>query len=132
MKTLQVAEVISEGGRNGRVETADGRFSADFRANGDSSVTPEDLFAAAYGACFHSAILSHAEKGHFKLEGTAVTARVSLNENQQGGYQLGVELRASLPGVSRSDAEHLLHQAHQTCPYSKALRGNIPVELVLD
>jgi osmotically inducible protein OsmC len=132
MKTLQVAEVISQGGRDGRVETADGRFSADFQANGDASVTPEDLFAAAYAACFHSAILNHAEKGHFKIDGSTVTGRVSLNENQQGGYQLAVELRASLPGVSRSDAEHLMHQAHQTCPYSKAVRTNIPVSLVLD
>lgn len=130
MKTLHLSEVISQGGRDGRVETADGNFSVDFAA--DQAPTPEDLFAGAYAACFHSAILNHAEKGHFRIDGSAVTARVTLNENSQGGYQLGVELRASIPGINRSDAEHLLHQAHQTCPYSKATRNNVSVNLVLD
>jgi lipoyl-dependent peroxiredoxin len=55
-----------------------------------------------------------------------------LVENERGEYELRVELLASLPGVSRTDADHLLHQAHTTCPYSKAVRGNVNVTLTLD
>lgn len=133
-KTIQVAEVISQGGRQGKVESPEGGFSADFAARGEQmdGVTPEHLFAGAYAACFHSALLSHAERGHFHIVGSTVTGRVALAENDRGEYELRIELRAALPGVARSDAEHLLHQAHATCPYSKAVRGNVNVQLTLD
>ncbi|HEU5077771.1 MAG TPA: Ohr family peroxiredoxin [Opitutaceae bacterium] len=134
MKIVQVAEIISQGGRSGTAEASDKSLSVDFRArkSGEQAPTPEHLFGAAYAACFHSAILSHAEKGHFKLVGSTVTAQVSLVENDRGEYGLRVELLAALPGVSRSDGEHLIHQAHTTCPYSKAVRGNIDVVVRLD
>lgn len=134
-KTIQVAEVISQGGRKGKVESPDGGFSATFTppsAEGLDGVTPEHLFAGAYASCFHGALLHAAERGHFKLVGSTVVARASLAENERGEYELKVELRAALPGIARSDAEHLLHQAHTTCPYSKAVRGNIDVVLGLD
>ncbi|MDE3084356.1 MAG: OsmC family protein, partial [Verrucomicrobiota bacterium] len=63
---------------------------------------------------------------------TTVTARAHLEEDEEGGYELNVDLRAALPGVKGSDAERLLKQAHQTCPYSKATRGNINVNLSID
>jgi lipoyl-dependent peroxiredoxin len=135
MKTIHVAEIISEGGRQGSAEASDGSFSVHFvpgSASSKGGVTPEHLFAAAYASCFHSAILNHAEVGHFKITGSTLTARVSLTENDKGQYDLHVELRASLPGIGRANAEHLLNQAHTTCPYSKAVRGNIDVVLKLD
>lgn len=135
MKTVQVAEIISQGGRAGSAEAPDGSFSVKFTplsAHDPRGVTPEHLFAAAYAACFHSAVLAHAERAHFKLVGSTITGRVSLNENNRGEYELGVELRASMPGLARKDAEHLLHEAHTTCPYSKAVRGNVNVTLTLD
>jgi len=135
MKTIQAAEIISEGGRGGKAEASDGSLSVSFAQGSASSkggVTPEHLFAAAYSSCFHSAVLNHATKGHFKVVGSTVTAKVMLQENERGEYQLAVELKVALPGVSRSDAEHLINQAHTTCPYSKALRHNVQVSLSLD
>ncbi len=135
MKTIQVAEVISQGGRSGSVETPDKSFSAKFAPmtdHGADGLTPEHLFGAAYASCFHGAVLAAAEKGHFKIVGSTVVAHVALLENERGEYGLRVELRASLPGVSRSDAQHLLNLAHSSCPYSKAVRGNIDVTLTTD
>lgn len=132
MKTIQVGTILSEGGRNGKVEAPDGSFSVDFRSEEGSEITPEHLFAAAYSACFHSALKSAAQRAHADIDGSTVSASVRLEEDKNGGYQLGVELRASIPGVSRSDGEHLLNLAHQSCPYSKATRGNIVVDLALD
>lgn len=133
-KTIQVAEIVSQGGRSGKVETSDASFAVQFIApseNGEG-LTPEHLFASAYAACFHSAVLAAAERSHLKIVGSQVVGRVALAENDRGEYELRVELRAALPGLARHQAEHLLHQAHSTCPYSKAVRGNIEVILGTD
>jgi osmotically inducible protein OsmC len=132
MKTIQSASVISDQGREGRVETADTGFSIQLSKDGADSVTPEHLFAGAYAACFHSALKNAAERAHVSIPGSTVTANVHLDENDQGDYQLAVTLRSSLPGLRRSDAERLVHQAHTTCPYSKATRGNVKVDFEFD
>lgn len=133
MKTVHVAEMLAEGGRDGRVEAPDGAFSVDLSsAEQNGSVTPEHLFAGAYAACYLGALKNHAEKAHQKVEGFVVVGRAHLEEDAQGEYQLQVDLRATMPGVSESDAEHLMNLAHQTCPYSKATRGNITVNLSFD
>src|SRR5687768_10700039 len=126
MKTVHVAEMIAEGGRDGRVEAPDGAFAVDLSSDERSgSVTPEHLFAGAYAACYLGALKNHAEKAHVTVEGFTVTARAHLEEDDRGGYQLHVDLRATMPGVKDGDAEHIMNLAHQTCPYSKATRGNI-------
>jgi osmotically inducible protein OsmC len=133
MKTIHIAEMIADGGRDGRVEAPGEEFSVEL--NGDEetdSVTPEHLFGGAYAACFLSAVKNAAEKSHLAIDGLQVTSRTHLEEQGDGGYHLAVELRATLPGINRSEAEHLLHLAHQTCPYSKAVRGNVNVTLSLD
>jgi Ohr subfamily peroxiredoxin len=132
MKTVHVAEMIAEGGRDGRVEAPDGAFSVDLSSAEQNGVTPEHLFAGAYGACFLGALKNHAEKAHLNLDGFALVTRTHLEEDAQGEFQLHVDLRATLPGVSGSDAQHLMNLAHQTCPYSKATRGNIVVNLSFD
>jgi lipoyl-dependent peroxiredoxin len=132
MKTIHIAEMIAEGGRDGRVEAPDGAFSVDLSSEEQGAVTPEHLFAGAYAACFLGSLKNHAEKAHLKLEGPTVVGRAHLEEDDRGEYQLHVELRAALPGISESDAEHIMNLAHQTCPYSKATRGNIIVNLSFD
>jgi lipoyl-dependent peroxiredoxin len=133
MKTIHIAEMIAQGGRDGRVEAPDGGFAVELSTDErPESVTPEHLFAGAYAACFLGAVQNAAEKVHIKLEGETVVARAHLEEDDRGGYQLNVELRAALPGVSDSDAQHILNLAHQSCPYSKATRGNINVRLTFD
>lgn len=133
MKTIHISEMIAEGGRDGSVEAADGRFKVDLSGEETpASVTPEHLFAGAYAACFLGSLQNHAEKAHIQTEGATVVGRAHLEEDNRGGYQLHIDLRATLPGVSDSDAQHLMNLAHQTCPYSKATRGNIVVNLSFD
>ena len=133
MKTIHVAEVMAEGGRDGRVESPDGALTMSLSSDEQSgSATPEHLFAGAWAACFLGSLKNHAKKAHRQIDGLTVTGRAHLEQDDKGGYQLNVELRAAMPGVSRDDAQHLMNLAHQTCPYSKATRGNIVVNLSLD
>jgi Ohr subfamily peroxiredoxin len=134
MKTIHIAEMVAQGGRDGKVEAPDGRFSVELSTDeAKDSVTPEHLFGAAYAACYLGALKNAAEKAHRPLgDGVTVTARTHLDEDNHGGYVLNVELRAAMPGVNDSEAEHLMNLAHQTCPYSKATRGNINVTLAFD
>ena len=133
MKTIHIAEMIAQGGREGSVEAPDGGFSVELSKNEQpGSVTPEHLFAGAYAACYLGALENAIEKAHLKVEGATLVARAHLEEDDKGGYQLNVDLRATLPGLSDADAEHVMNLAHQTCPYSKATRGNINVKLSFD
>lgn len=133
MKTVHIAEMIAEGGRDGRVEAPDGGFHVDLAADEQpGEVTPEHLFGAAYAACFLGSLKRHAEKAHIGVDGFTLVSRTHLEEDDKGEYNLHVDLRASMPGVKRADAQHLLNLAHQTCPYSKATRGNIVVNLSFD
>ncbi len=93
---------------------------------------PELLFAGAYSACYNGALGNAAEKLGILVEKSTVRALVSLIEEDQGGFRLAVELHAQLPGTDRAQAQRLMEAAHQTCPYSKALRGDATVTLVVD
>lgn len=133
MKTIHIAEMIAQGGREGSIEAPDGGFSVKLSNDEQpGSVTPEHLFAGAYGACFLGALESAIEKSHLTVKGATVVARVHLDEDDRGGYRLNVDLRASLPGLGKSDAQHVMNLAHQSCPYSKATRGNLNVTLSFD
>lgn len=137
MTALYTAEALATGdGRNGRTRSANGRL--DFKLDapvelGGSGVgtNPEELFAAGYAACFHSALQLVARQAKADLTDSAVGAQVSLGRQDGGGFGLAVVLEASLPNVPAEHAQALLEQAHQVCPYSTATRGNIDVELRL-
>ena len=93
---------------------------------------PEQLFAAGYAACFHSALKLVARKTRQDADGSTVTAEVGIGPiNGGAGYGLEVELEVSLPGVDRAVAEELVAKAHEVCPYSNATRGNIKVDLTV-
>ncbi len=133
MKTVHIAEMIAEGGRDGIVEGAEGGFRVELSSGekrGD--ITPEHLFAGAYAACFLGALKSQAQTAHHPTDGITLVARVHLDDDGRGEFNLNVDLRAAFPGVNRSDAKHLMNLAHQSCPYSKATRGNINVNLSFD
>lgn len=128
------ARATAEGsGRNGRVRSDDGLVDLELRiptelggAGGGSN--PEQLFAAGYAGCFLSALGSVARERRVKLVDASVTAAVTI-AHAADGFGLSVELSASLPGLEREVAEALVEGAHARCPYSKAVRGNIVVEL---
>jgi len=137
MTSLYQAQVTSSGGRNGRVTSSDGVIQLPLAlpkglgGPGGAATNPEQLFAAGYAACFDSALAFVAGKRGFKLSGTSVQATVGIGPRAEGGFALSVRLVISAPGTPRDVAQDLIDQADKVCPYSHALRGNVPVELVL-
>src|SRR5947209_5776713 len=133
-KVLHTAKTHTTGGReNGTSRSSDGRL--DFRLSTPGSArigtNPEQLFAAAWSACFESAIALAAYNRKITLSADlAIDAEVDL-ALANGGYFLRTRLNISLPGVEREAAQALVDEAHQICPYSKATRGNIDITINL-
>ena len=124
------------GGRNGHSQTSDGSVSVDLGmpTNGvlePGKTTPEHLFATGYAACFGSAVEGVGKMKKFDVTGAAVTVAASLLKGDDG-FSLAVKLSLKAPALSKEQAQELIEAAHQMCPYSKATRGNIPVELVVE
>lgn len=137
MKTLYEAHATAIGGRAGHVKTDDGivdlqlAIPKSLGGAGGAATNPEQLFACGYAACFESALNYVAMQQKIKLTGTRIDSTVSIGSNDAGGFQLAVKLEATIPDISREQAQVFLEQAHEVCPYSNAVRGNINVELVL-
>ncbi len=135
---LYTASATATGdGRSGHTRTSDGVLDLDLAVPkelggpGGALTNPEQLFAAGYAACFHSAIKTVARRRKIELTDTAITADVGLGPNGAGGFGLTVTLEAELPGLDETTARELLEQAHQICPYSNATRGNVDVTLTV-
>jgi osmotically inducible protein OsmC len=136
MKTLFTAEAISNAGRSGTIQAPDGLLNVTLgnpleQGAENRGPSPELLFAGAYAACYHGALGNAAEKLGVAVGDYTVHALVSLLEDDQGGYRLAVALRAHLPGIEPDQTQRLMEAAHQTCPYSKALRGDAAVTLTV-
>jgi Ohr subfamily peroxiredoxin len=135
VKTLYVARATSTGaGRQGHVRSDDGVLDHDLGVPkelggaGAAGTNPEQLFAAGYAACFHSALQLVARKEKIRVPGSSVTAEVGIGQAGEG-FGLAATLVVSLPDIEPEIAEKLVAAAHQVCPYSNATRGNIDVEL---
>jgi Ohr subfamily peroxiredoxin len=133
-RLLYTAKVRTTGGRDhGAARSSDGHLDVRLSTPGGagSGTNPEQLFAAGWSACFESAMGVVAQKRKIALPSdVAVDAEVDLNL-KDGGYFLRARLNVSVPGVERDIAQALVDEAHQICPYSKATRGNIDVEIKL-
>jgi osmotically inducible protein OsmC len=136
MATVYTASATSTGsGRDGHVRSSDGFIDNDVKMppalGGPGGATnPEELFAAAYSTCFHSALRLVAGKQKVALPAdTNVEAAIGIGPD---GTSFGITaaLTASLPGLDQATADALVEAAHQVCPYSKATRGNVEVTLV--
>lgn len=134
--TIYTAQATAHGGRAGRIESKGGHLKMDLSVpsemggDGGTGTNPEQLFAAGYAACFQGALGVVARRNKVDTTQSKVTAQVGL---QKAGlsFALDVELHVSIPGVEREMAEKLVHEAHQVCPYSVAIRGNVDVRLVV-
>jgi osmotically inducible protein OsmC len=125
------AKTHTTGGRAGASRSDDGRLDVRLSIPGTSgnSTNPEHLFAAGWSACFEGALGLAARKMKMTLPaGTAIDAEVDLC-NTDGAYFLQARLNVKLPGLDSKLAQALVDAAHQTCPYSKATRGNIDVTI---
>ncbi|MBA4016300.1 MAG: peroxiredoxin [Pirellula sp.] len=132
-KVLYTAKTHTTGGRDGASRSSDGRLEVKLSTPGTAGTgtNPEQLFAAGWSACFEGALSLAARKMKVTLPAeTAIDAEVDLGLTN-GEFQLRARLNVSLPGLDRETAQALLEAADQTCPYSKAIRGNVDVELNL-
>ena len=135
---LYTAEASASGGREGHAATSDGRVDVELDVpkemggSGGPGTNPEQLFAVGYAACFQSALLRFATGRGLDLSESRVTARVGIGLLRGGGgLGLAVALDLDAPGLSRDVAVDLMNRAHETCPYSRATRGNIAVTLTV-
>src|SRR4051794_25643483 len=139
VNVLYKTRAKATGGRDGTAATLDGALDVklatpkELGGGGGAGNNPEQLFAAGYAACFVGAMKAvAAQGGGGKGPGDAtVTSTVGIGPRSEGGFGLDIDLAVSLPGLSKADAEALVHKAHQVCPYSNATRGNVDVRLTV-
>jgi Ohr subfamily peroxiredoxin len=143
MQPLYTAVVTVDPGQegharmSGHARSSDGlldlnlAFPAELGGTGQGT-NPEQLLAAGYAACFQGALALVARQAGVDASQATVTSAVTLGRDpDDGGYAIAAKLTIGLPGVDREKSEQVVAQAHQLCPYSKAIRNNAEVELVI-
>ncbi len=135
MEILYTAHASATGGRDGHAATLDGALDVklatpkELGGGGGAGNNPEQLFAAGYAACFIGAMKFVAGREKIALPAdTSIEGLVGIGPIP-AGFGIEVELRISIPGMDRAQAEALVAKAHQVCPYSNATRNNIDVRL---
>jgi Ohr subfamily peroxiredoxin len=130
-RVLYTAKVHTKGGRDGASRSSDGRLDVKLSSPGAAGqgTNPEQMFAAGWSACFEGAMGIAARKMKLNLPAdAAIDAEVDLCKTGDDFF-LRARLNVSLPGLEREVAQSLVDAAHQTCPYSKATRGNVDVAI---
>jgi len=138
MQVAYTASATATGdGRSGHVRSSDGVLDFDLAVPkemggpGGALTNPEQLYAAGYAACFHSALKGVARRAKVDLTDTAITVDVGIGARDEGGFGLTVAIEAEIPSIDPDRARDLLDAAHQVCPYSHATRGNVEVTLTV-
>ena len=136
-KILYQARAKATGGRDGRAVSSDGVLNfqltkpRELGGPGGAGTNPEQLFAAGYSACFLAAMKFVAGRDKIAIPAdTSVESTIGIGVIPNG-FGIEAELRVSLPGLPRREAEALVEKAHGVCPYSNATRGNIDVRLMV-
>jgi Ohr subfamily peroxiredoxin len=134
MNTLYTAKATVSGGRDGHVVSESGildfqlRMPKELGGEGGAHTNPEELFAAGWSACFNSALMMAAGRKKLDASGAEVTVAVGIGPDAPS-FKLSARIEVRLKGFSEEDAKYLTEEAHKLCPYSKATRNNIEVEL---
>ncbi|HVJ02454.1 MAG TPA: organic hydroperoxide resistance protein [Sphingomonas sp.] len=132
-KTLYTANVHVTGGREGAARSSDGRLDLKLSTPGSTGqgTNPEQLFAAGWSACFEGAMAIAARARGITLPSDlAIDAQVDLRQGEDG-YSLAARLNVSAPGLDPAIARQIIETAHRTCPYSRAIKGNIDALVTL-
>ncbi|WP_197680216.1 organic hydroperoxide resistance protein [Microlunatus soli] len=129
-----IATSTGDGRAGGRATSDDGLIDLSLaipqEMGGPGGATnPEQLFAAGWAACFHSALKAVAAARKITINDSAVVAEVGLLPTAEGGFGLSADLHVEVGGVEQATADALVAAAHQVCPYSNATNGNIPVTI---
>jgi Ohr subfamily peroxiredoxin len=135
MKPRYTAEVQVTGGREGHAVSSDGVLDVTLRrpktAGVNEGTNPEQLFAAAWGGCFLGALGAVTRETGVDISNATVNVAIGIGEDTvNGGSGLIATISLAIPGMDLAEVQCLADQAHTTCPYSKATRGNIPVQVV--
>jgi osmotically inducible protein OsmC len=135
IQRLYTAKATATGGRDGRAISSDNVIDLPLSTPKEmggpgkpNSTNPEQLFAAGYAACFDGALNLVARMAKTPITGSTVEADVSFGKDGDN-YGLAVDMKVNIPGMDQAQAEELVAKAHQVCPYSRATRGNIEVNL---
>ncbi|MCD8804796.1 organic hydroperoxide resistance protein [Staphylococcus warneri] len=135
-ESIYSTTMISNGGRDGRVFSPDNTFvqnlatPKEMGGQGGNDTNPEQLFAAGYSACFNSALSLILSRHKVNDTNPEVEITIELvKDATDNGFKLAADIEVTLENVSQEEAEQYVEQAHQFCPYSKATRGNIDVNL---
>ncbi len=135
--TLYTTTAVSQGGRaGGKVALKEGglyfhmEHSKGLGGSGEGS-NPEQLFALGWANCFNSAVAFVASQKKIDAAKAIVTCEVGIGRTD-GGLGLSAKITLAVPGLERAQVQELIDAAHQVCPYSKATRNNIPVELTVE
>jgi Ohr subfamily peroxiredoxin len=137
-KVLYTAQAHVTGGRlNGHGVSSDGALDVQIRPPTElggpgEGTNPEQLFAVGYAACFESAVSTVARRLRVDPGEVVAESKVALVANDSRGFDLTVELDLTLPGLKGDEALGLVRTAHEVCPYSNAVRGNIPVTITVN
>jgi lipoyl-dependent peroxiredoxin len=132
-KVLYTARTYTTGGREGCSRSDDDRLNIKLSSPGSrgEGTNPEQLFAAGWSACFEGAMVVAARNQGITLPANvAIAAEVDLRRGETG-YSLAARMKVDIPGCDRQSAQGLIDEAHELCPYSKATRGRIPVDISL-
>lgn len=122
------------GGRDGRGTTEDQMVDVSLRTPKEQGgpgggANPEQLFAVGYGACFQSALGLAGKELDVDTTGSVVNTEVGIGKEGES-FGLSIKLMVSIPEVDQETAQQVVDRTHELCPYSKAIRGNIPVEVL--
>ena len=135
MSELYTTKVSATGGRHGAIRSEDGlldmKLAMPKSLGGPGGATnPEQLFAGGYAACFENALLRVSREAGKKFgdDDVEVTSTIGLGRNAEGGFVLSAALAVSVAGVDQATAEALTKRAHEVCPYSNAIKGNVDVK----
>jgi Ohr subfamily peroxiredoxin len=131
MKIIYKTRATATGGRSGHAQTEDGALSVDLSepGSGRAGTNPEQLFACGYAACFGSALGAAARRLKIDAAGARSSVEVGIGQSAAGGYALDIDIRVEVHGLPEDKARELIEAAHEICPYSNAVRGNVDVRL---
>jgi lipoyl-dependent peroxiredoxin len=141
-KTIYTAQAHVSGGRqDGRGRTSDGRLDIRLRlpkelGGAGDGANPEPLFAIGYAGCFEAAMTVAAQRLRVPLDDVvdvAIDSKVMLTSGADRAFRLAVELDVELPSIAdEALAMDVVRATHELCPYSNAIRGNVPVALTVN
>lgn len=133
MKIFYHTSATATGGRDGHTRIDDGSIGFDLvgfqNETGKQGTNPEQLFAMGYAACFDSAMNHVAPTLGIKPSKSSTSVAVGIGQKTDGAFSLDLDITITVEGVSEADARKLIEKAHEVCPYSNAVRGNVDVRL---